>query len=53
MEQNNCHIKENFTKRPPLPPCSVLDPDIDFSPVPDPGSRGQKGTGSRIRNTEL
>jgi hypothetical protein len=34
------------------------DPDPDFLPVPDPGSRGQKGTGStdpgsqiRIRNT--
>ncbi len=24
-------------------------PDPDFLPVPDPGSRGQKGTGSRIR----
>jgi hypothetical protein len=23
-------------------------PDPDFLPVPDPGSRGQKGTGSRI-----
>ncbi len=31
------------------------DPDPDFLPIPDPGSRGQKGTGSRIRirNTEL
>jgi hypothetical protein len=28
-----------------------LDPDLDFLPIPDPGSRGQKGTGSRIRNT--
>ncbi len=27
------------------------DPDPDFLPIPDPGSRGQKGTGSRIRNT--
>jgi hypothetical protein len=27
------------------------DPDADFLPIPDPGSRGQKGTGSRIRNT--
>ncbi len=26
-------------------------PDTDFLPIPDPGSRGQKGTGSRIRNT--
>ncbi len=25
------------------------DPDLDFLPFPDPGSRGQKGTGSRIR----
>ncbi len=24
-------------------------PDPDFFPIPDPGSRGQKGTGSRIR----
>jgi hypothetical protein len=24
-------------------------PDPDFLPIPDPGSRGQKGTGSRIR----
>ncbi len=24
-------------------------PDADFLPIPDPGSRGQKGTGSRIR----
>jgi hypothetical protein len=23
--------------------------DPDFLPIPDPGSRGQKGTGSRIR----
>jgi hypothetical protein len=29
-------------------------PDLDFLPIPHPGSRGQKGTGSRIRirNTE-
>jgi hypothetical protein len=26
-------------------------PDLDFLPIPDPGSTGQKGTGSRIRNT--
>jgi hypothetical protein len=26
-------------------------PDPDFSPIPDLGSRGKKGTGSRIRNT--
>ncbi len=32
----------------------IPDPDADFLPIPDPGSRGQKGTGSqiRIRNTE-
>jgi len=34
----------------------IPDPDQDpeFVPIPDPGSRGQKGTGSRIRirNTE-
>jgi hypothetical protein len=31
------------------------DPDPDFLPFPDPGSRGQKGTGSRIPilNTEI
>jgi hypothetical protein len=27
----------------------IPDPDPDFLPIPDPGSRGQKGTGSRIR----
>jgi hypothetical protein len=33
----------------------IPDPDADFLPIPDPGSRGQKGTGSRIRirNTGL
>jgi hypothetical protein len=25
------------------------DPDPDFLPIPDLGSRGQKGAGSRIR----
>jgi hypothetical protein len=29
----------------------IRDPNPDFLPNPDPGSRGQKGTGSRIRNT--
>jgi hypothetical protein len=29
----------------------IPDPDLEFLPIPDPGSRGQKGTGSRIRNT--
>jgi hypothetical protein len=34
-------------------PCSgSLDPDPDFLVIPDPGSRGQKCTGSRIRNTK-
>jgi hypothetical protein len=28
----------------------IPDPDPDFLPIPDPGSRGQKGTGPRIRN---
>ncbi len=31
------------------PGCSYRIPDADFLPIPDPGSRGQKGTGSRIR----
>ncbi len=31
----------------------IPDPDSDFLPIPDPGSRGQKGTGSRIRNTAV
>ncbi len=39
------------------PVCSfqIPDPDPDFSPFPDPGSRGPKGTGFRIRirNTEF
>ncbi len=26
----------------------IQDPNPDFLPIPDPGSRGQKGTGSRI-----
>jgi hypothetical protein len=32
----------------------IWDPrsGIRKKPIPDPGSRGQKGTGSRIRNTE-
>ncbi len=28
-----------------------LGSGIRKKPIPDPGSRGQKGTGSRIRNT--
>jgi hypothetical protein len=31
----------------------IPDPDPDFLPIPDPESRGQKGTGSRIRNTDF
>jgi hypothetical protein len=31
----------------------IPDPDPDFLPIPDPGSRGQKGTGSRIRKTSV
>jgi hypothetical protein len=27
----------------------IPDPDLDILPIPDLGSRGQKGTGSRIR----
>jgi hypothetical protein len=27
----------------------IPDPDPDFLPIPDPGYRGNKGTGSRIR----
>jgi hypothetical protein len=36
-------------------PIWITDLDLDFLPIPDPGSRGQTGTGSwiRIRNTEL
>jgi hypothetical protein len=30
----------------------IPDPDPDFLPILYPGSRGQKGTGSRIRNTD-
>ncbi len=28
----------------------ILDPDLDFLLIPDPVSRGQKGTGSQFRN---
>jgi hypothetical protein len=30
----------------------IPDPDPDFLPIPDPGSRGQKGTGSRIQDPD-
>jgi hypothetical protein len=35
----------------PDPSCSsrIPDPDPEFLPIPDPGSRGQKGSGSRTR----
>ncbi len=35
------------------PGSGIRDPGsgIRKKPIPDPGSRGQKGTGSRIRNT--
>jgi hypothetical protein len=29
----------------------IPDPDLDFLPIQDPGSRGQKDSGSRIQNT--
>jgi hypothetical protein len=31
----------------------IPDPGPDSLPIPDPGSRGQKDTGSRIRNTDF
>jgi hypothetical protein len=31
------------------PGSRIPDPDADFLPILDPGSRDQKGTGSRIR----
>jgi hypothetical protein len=55
------HIKELFLTQKIVfklsEVCSgmlIPDPDLDFLPIPNPGSRGQKGTGSRIRirNTE-
>jgi hypothetical protein len=30
----------------------IPDPDPDFLPIPDPGSRGQKGTGSRVQGSK-
>jgi hypothetical protein len=38
-----------FIPDPTFFPSRIPDPDADFLPIPDPGSRGQKGTGSRIR----
>jgi hypothetical protein len=37
----------------PDPIFSHHDPDPDFLPIPDPGSRGQKGTGYRIRIRDI
>jgi hypothetical protein len=31
----------------------IPDPDLYSLPIPDPGSRDQKGTGSRIRNIDI
>jgi hypothetical protein len=31
----------------------IPDPDLEFLPIPDAGSRGKKDTGSRIRNTGI
>ncbi len=39
----------NSTKYDPGWSSRISDPDADFLPIPDPGSRGQKGTQSRIR----
>jgi hypothetical protein len=43
-------IKKWFLSYGNDPGCSsrIPDPDADFLPIPDPGTRGQKGTGSRI-----
>ncbi len=43
--------KKFLSSRKYDPGCSsrIPDPDAEFLPIPDPGSRGQKGTGSRIR----
>jgi hypothetical protein len=45
--------KKVQSSRKYYPGCSprMPDPDPDFLPIPDPESRGQKSTGSRIRNT--
>jgi hypothetical protein len=44
---------ENMEIRKYDPGCSsrIPYPDPYFLPIPDPGSRGQKGSGSQIRNT--
>ncbi len=47
------HKKWFLSSRKYDPGCSsrirIPDPDPDFLPIPDPRSRGQKGTGYRIR----
>jgi hypothetical protein len=59
---NSQRIIELFNQKivPKLSKIWVWDPgsgiqDLGFAirkkPIPDPGSRGQEGTGSRIRNT--
>jgi hypothetical protein len=35
------------------PGSRIPDPDANFLPIPDPGSRDQKGTGSRIGSATL
>jgi hypothetical protein len=35
------------------PESQILDPDLDFLPILDPGSRGQKDTGSLICNIDF
>jgi hypothetical protein len=48
------HQKWFLTSRKYDPGCSSRIPDADFLHIPDPGSRGQKGTGSAtVHNTEL
>jgi hypothetical protein len=39
-----------LTEKKSLGKMFILDPD--FLLIPDPGSRGQKGTGFRIHNTD-
>jgi hypothetical protein len=57
MLANFQRIIELFTQKivTKLSKIWVWDPgsEIRNKPIPDPGSRGQKGTGSWIRNTAL
>ncbi len=43
-----------ISSRKHYPGCSsrIPDPDADFLPIPDPGSRGQKGIGSGITDPD-